>query len=256
MRPRARGDDSLAEILEALAKQALAIAKMARKHRQNLARNNFYGNKLAELRADAANVFREMSAKSTGDTTALAELIESVFAASTNSPKRFGSVQELIFALRTTWREPKSTKSLDVDEGFFPQTILAQANRGYLSTLGRQMNGCFAAGWYDACAVIMRRLIEISIIEAFEHKGIANKIKGTDDNYFPLSALVAVALAEPSFTLSRKAKKSLPQLRDMGHMAAHGRYFLTTKDDMERVRFGCRIVMEEFLHHAGLLERK
>lgn len=253
MGPRTRGDDSPVAILEALAQQALHIAKKARKHKQNLARDNFYGNKLAELRADAANVFRELSAQSTGDTTALAEMIESVFAASTASPTRVDSVRELVFALRTTWREPKSTKSPAAEEGFFPLTILAQANRGYLSTVGRQMNGCFAAGWYDACAVMMRRLIEISIIEAFEHKGIANKIKGTDGNYLHLSDLVALAITEPGFTLSRNAKRLLPQLRDVGHMSAHGRYFLARKDDMDRVQPGCRIVVEEFLHHAGLL---
>ena len=154
-----RRENSPASNIEALAQQALQVAKKARKHRQNLARDNFYGNKLAELRADAANEFRELSAQSVGDTTTLAELIEAVFAASTPAPGRLAAVRELTFALRTTWKEPKSTGAPAVDEGFFPLTILAQANRGYLITVGRQMNGCFAQGWHDASAVMMRRLI-------------------------------------------------------------------------------------------------
>ena len=135
----------------------------------------------------------------------------------------------------------------------FPLTVLVQANRSYMVTVGRQMNGCFSEGWYDACAVMMRRLIEASIIEAFEHKTIAQTIKGSDGNYLQLTELVAKALAEPALPLSRNAKKFLPQLRDVGHMSAHGRYFLARKEDLEKVQQGCRIVVEEFLHHAALL---
>ena len=99
----------------------------------------------------------------------------------------------------------------------------------------------------------MRRLIEIAIIEAFEHRSIANKIKGTDGTYFQLSELVAHALNETAWTLSRNARKYLPQLRDVGHISAHGRYYHATRDDIDKVRQGARVVIEEFLHHAGLL---
>lgn len=244
-------EDTPEASLEGLAQQAIEVAKKARKHKQNLANDNFYGNKLAELRADAANVFRELSSQSIGDTTALAELIEAVFAPQTMAPRRLAASRELIFALRTTWRAPKP-KAPSGDEGLFPLTILVQANRGYLVTIGRQMNGCYSQGWHDACAVMMRRLIEVSIIEAFEHKGVAQKIKGGDGNYLHLSDLIARALAEPSLPLSRNAKKQLPQLRDVGHMSAHGRYFLARKEDLEKIQPGCRVVIEEFLHHAGL----
>lgn len=247
------GDESPAVRLEALAQQAFHIAKKARKHRQNLASDNFYGNRLAGLRADATNVFRELSSQSIGDTTALAEITEAVFSAQTTAADRLAAARELVFALRTTWKESKPAKSLVGDEGLFPLAILVQANRGYLVTIGRQMNGCFSQGWYDACAVMMRRLIEVSIIEAFERKAIAQKIKGADGNYLHLTDLVARALAEPALPLSRNAKRLLPQLRDVGHMSAHGRYFFARKDDLEKVQQGSRVVVEEFLHHAGLL---
>ena len=67
------------------------------------------------------------------------------------------------------------------------------------------MNGCFEQGWYDACAVMMRRLLEIAIIEAFEHENIANKIiankiKDANGDYFQLSDLVGKAIAETALT--------------------------------------------------------
>ena len=100
---------------------------------------------------------------------------------------------------------------------------------------------------------MMRRLIEISIIEAFEGKHVAAKIRGADGNYFQLTDLIAQTLGEPALTLSRNAKKALPGLRDVGHMSAHGRFFTAKKEDLESNKAGCRVVVEELLHHAGLL---
>lgn len=241
---------SPSQALEKLAREAIDLAKKAKRNNKSLRGDNFYANKLATLRADATNTLRSLSTNSAGDTSAMAELIESVFSPSTDSKARTKSFQELSYNLRTTWRSlPVPTEG----DGLFPLSVLSQANRGYLVTIGRQMNGCYTSGWYDAAAVMMRRLIEIAIIEAFEAKGISASIKDPQGNYLQLSDLIARALAEQSWTLSRHSKKNLPALRDVGHMSAHGRYFTARKEDIEALRPGCRIVVEEFLHHAGLL---
>jgi hypothetical protein len=250
---RKRSANSGADALEALAKQALDVAKKARRHRQNLANENFYGNRLATLRADATNCFRDLAAQSAGDTTAMAELIQAVFEPTTTTPARVKAMRELVFSLRTTWKQANTGAAQEQSGGLFPLTLLSQAKRGYLVSVGTQMNGCFDSGWYDASAVMMRRLVEISIIEAFEHKGIAQKIKAADDNYRQLSDLVSIALNEPALSLSRNAKKFLPQLRDVGHMSAHGRFFHAQKEDLDKVQIGFRVVVEELLRHAALL---
>lgn len=238
--------------LEGLARQALDIVKKARKHGNSLGGNNFYGNKLAELRADATNSFSQLTAQTAGDTSALAELTEAVFAIKTPPKERIDAARELAFSLRTTWKGPKGLEPKR-EADLFPLTILTDTKRGYLITIGRQMNGCYSQGWYDSSAVMMRRLLEICIIEAFEKKGIQAKIKDGSGNYLHLTDLIAKALAEDVLPLSRNSKKALPQLRDVGHMSAHGRYFLARKEDLERVQPGCRIVIEELLHHANLL---
>jgi hypothetical protein len=252
-RRRGSGDESPAVALDQLSQAALKVARTARKHNKSLAGDNFYGNKLAEMRADATNAFAALGSQSAGDTSALAELIQTVFSAKTRQAERLAAVRELSYALRTTWKQTKTATLTTSDEGVFPLTILTQANRSYITTIGRQMNGCFAQGWYDACAVMMRRLVEIVIIEAFEHKNISNKIKDTNGDYRHLSDLVGLALAEPAFTLSRNSKRALPKLRDLGHLSAHGRYYHATRTDIDQIQQGCRVVVEEFLHHAGLL---
>lgn len=40
---------------------------------------------------------------------------------------------------------------------------------------------------------------------------------------------------------------------DLGHMSAHGRYFTAQKTDVDAAQPGCRVVVEEFLRHAGSL---
>jgi hypothetical protein len=114
------------------------------------------------------------------------------------------------------------------------------------------MNGCYQSGWRDASMVMMRRLLEIAIIEAFETKSIAHKIKDTDGNYFHLTKLVDIACAEPALPLSSNAKRALPKLKDLGHRSAHGRYFTARADDVERVQSDFRVALEELLHHGGL----
>jgi hypothetical protein len=245
-------DDSPAGKLEQLVQKAVLVARKARRNRRNLSGDNYYGNKLAELRADAANVFRGLSSQSAGDTTALAELIEVVFAANTSSKNRLQASRDLVYSLRTTWKQSHIIAT-NADENLFPLSLLFKAKRGYLVTIGRQMNGCYSKGWYDACAVMMRRIIEIVIIEAFEHKNIANKIKNADGDYVHLTELVALALSESTLTLSRNTKKYLPKLRDIGHLSAHGRYYHAQRNDIDKNQQGLRVVVEEFLHHAGLL---
>lgn len=238
--------------LNALVQEALRVTRQARKHHKSLVGDNFYGNKLAKLRADATNSFADLSEATIGDTSALAELIETVFSATTVPPFRLAAARELSHAL-TTNRGQRKAKAANPGNELFPLALITKTKKSYLTTITNEMNGCFSEGWYDACAVMMRRLVEIVLIEAFEHKGVSHTIKDRNDNYFQLSELIDKALAEPKLALSRNAKKELPKLRNLGHRSAHGRYFTAQATDIRKVEDGLRVVVEEFLNHAGLL---
>jgi hypothetical protein len=238
--------------LDGLAQAALDVVRKASKHRQKLSGDNFYGNKLAQLRTDAAIAFSEMSANSTGDTSAIAELIETSFSSKSGRGERLAAVRELSHSLKTRWRQADPVAPNPGNE-LFPLTLITKTGRGYLLTITKQMNGCVREGWYDACAVMMRRLVELVIIEAYEHLGIENLLKDQKGDYFQLSALIDTAIGQPRPRLSRNAKKALPKLRNVGHRSAHGRHFTAQRSDIEKLEDDVRVVVEEFLNHAGLL---
>lgn len=246
-------DVAPAKLLEQLAKEALAVSKKAKKHGQNLSGQGFYAKKLAELRIRATNAFTDLTAVSPGDTSALAELTGSVFSPTTQPKVRSESERELAFALRTTWRDSSQQNAPTFEGDIFPLSLLEQTKRGYLIIIGRQANGCFRNAFYDACAVMMRRLLEVSIIEVFEANGLAKSIQDANGNFFQLSDLITVTLSQSSFTLSRNTKRALPKLRDSGHLSAHGRSYFAQRSDLERIQPDFRIAVEELLRISRLL---
>jgi hypothetical protein len=241
------------EKLESIVQEALTLVKKAKRHNKSLSGDNFYAEKLGNLRAKAINTFNELTGQSAGDVSAMAEMIGYVFAARTPAKLRRTTAQDLLFSLRTTWRNSAKKTAATGSDPIFPMVLLAQAKRGYLTVIGRQMNECFRAGYFDASSVMMRRLLEVSIIEAFEACNIASKIKGPDGNYLQLTAMVQKAVTETSWNLSKNTKKFLPQLRDLGHLSAHGRSFTAQDSDILKVQQGIRVVVEEFLRLAKLI---
>jgi hypothetical protein len=115
------------------------------------------------------------------------------------------------------------------------------------------MNGAYSARWYDACAVMMRRLLESSIIEAFEARKIDSKVKDTNGDFVQLTALIRAALEETSWNLPRNVKKEIVQLRDLGHKSAHNRYYVAKQVYIDEVKHIYRETVEALLHIARLL---
>ncbi|MGE0180732.1 MAG: DUF4145 domain-containing protein [Parvularculaceae bacterium] len=232
---------------------AVNCAKTAARHNQSLKGVNFYANKMADLRADATNAFGQFSSGSVGDTSALAELMQKVFSVDAIAKERNQAARDLQFALKTTWSTHISDHRSLEDNGVFPLVTLNQTGRGYLVAVGRQMNGAYSAGWYDACAVMMRRLLESVIIEAFEAKKLDAKIKDKNGDFFQLTALIKGALAETSWNLPRNVRRNIESLRDLGHTSAHNRYYLAKQIYIDELKSVYRETVEAFLHISNLI---
>jgi hypothetical protein len=138
---------------------------------------------------------------------ALAELMQRVFSTDALPKDRAQAGRDLRFALKTTWAHVPADQTHLEESGVFPLVTLNKTKRGYLVSIGKQANGCYKAGWYDGCAVMMRRLLETSIIEAFEAKKIETRIKDTQGDFFQLTGLVNAALAETSYSFPERPQE-------------------------------------------------
>ena len=143
-------------------------------------------------------------------------------------------------------------------EGTRPSThqVLPHAivggTRGYLEKIVFQINGCYETGWFDGCAVMMRRLLEVLLIECFEAKGIASKVQDGAGDYYLLGGLVREALAEPTWSLGRETKRALPKLQKTGNRSAHGRRYTAHREDIDRLVLDFRIACQELVYLSGL----
>lgn len=133
----------------------------------------------------------------------------------------------------------------------FPHSLV-KGTRGYIEKVTHQINGSYSRGWYDACAVMIRRLIETLIIESFECYKIESKIKNSSGDYLYLGDLITKMLSEPSWTLGRNTKKALPHVKDIGDLSAHNRRYIAHREDIDKILGDVRLVVQELVFLAKL----
>jgi hypothetical protein len=106
--------------------------------------------------------------------------------------------------------------AMDHTSGFLPEPIWKNT-RGYIEEVCRELNGCFHHGYYNAAAVMLRRLLETLIIETYEHLNREIEIKDGGGNYLMLSDLAERACGEnghKGINLGRDSKKALKEARN------------------------------------------
>lgn len=147
---------------------------------------------------------------------------------------------------------PPSGGTRPRSQNVLPHALVA-GTRGYIERVVFQINGSYEKGWFDACAVMMRRLIETLIIESFEAHYIANKIKDTrTGDFYYLSDLISKTLQENSWNLGRNSKKALPNLKTVGDQSAHSRRYNAHREDIDKLIPDFRTVCQELIYLARL----
>lgn len=147
---------------------------------------------------------------------------------------------------------PPSDGTRPVNEFILPHAMV-RGTRGYIEKIVFQINGCYEKGWFDGCAVMMRRLIETLIIECFEKYKIADAIKNPKTGEFLyLRDLVEKAVQEPAWNLGRKTKQALPRLKNVGDQSAHSRRYNAHREDIDKLSDDFRVVCQELIYLAGL----
>jgi hypothetical protein len=146
---------------------------------------------------------------------------------------------------------PPAEITAPLNEPVLPHSLF-RGTRGYIEKVVFQINRSYEHTCYDACAVMIRRLVEILIVESFEKHHIVAKITNASGDFFYLGDLIALALAEPSWNLGRNTKLGLARLKTIGDQSAHSRRYNARRSYIDDVIIDLRTVSEEFLYLAGL----
>jgi hypothetical protein len=149
-------------------------------------------------------------------------------------------------------------RGLPPEEGAAPDTeqvlphSVVRGTRGYIEKVTIQINGSYENGWFDACAVMVRRLLETLIIEVFEAHKIAAAIQNPAGDFLYLRDLISKTLAEPTWNLSRNTKAALPRLKDIGDKSAHSRRYNAHRADIQNIIPDLRVCVQELIYLARL----
>jgi len=167
-----------------------------------------------------------------------------------NNEKILSLAKNLHEDLKKAYHPPEEGFQAE-SQSVIPLSVV-RGTRGYIEKVANQVNGCYEKGWYDACAVMIRRLIETLLVEAFENKKIENKIKNSQGDFLFLDEIIDKTLSEPSWNLSRNSKQALPRLKKIGDLSAHSRRYNAHYKDIEAIINDVRIVVQEFVYLASL----
>jgi hypothetical protein len=148
---------------------------------------------------------------------------------------------------------PPSAITPSPDQPVLPFALFKKCNRSYIERVVHQINRTYSDTSYDACAVMIRRLVETLIIEVFEHDQIDSKIKDANGDFKHLKELIESTLAEASrWNLTRNCKSGLRNLKTVGDLSAHSRRYNSHREDIDKLMPELRVVVQELLSLAGM----
>jgi Domain of unknown function (DUF4145) len=128
---------------------------------------------------------------------------------------------------------------------------IIKGTRGYLEKITHQINGTYKSSCFDACAVMIRRLVETLIIESFEMTGNGKLIENPKGEYYFLKDLIDITVAH-TWKISRNFKKDIQKLKDVGDKSAHSRNYTAYRQDIDDIIPALRLVTQELLVLSGI----
>jgi hypothetical protein len=141
--------------------------------------------------------------------------------------------------------------AVDQDLGYLSREVW-KGTRGYIEKVCEQMNGCYQFGFFDAASVMMRRLVETLIIEAYEARTRDAEVKDASGNYLFLRDLVSRAIGSNPIGLGRDARDALSRIKEAGDRSAHNRRYNAVRSDLDKLQSGVRVVVDELINIASL----
>ncbi len=144
------------------------------------------------------------------------------------------------------------TKSEEIvtDDIILPDSLLV-STRGYIESLGKQINASYNNNIFDGCAVLMRRLLELLLIHSYDEAGRMDDI-AEGDGIKNLSYIINYTMSNKPFKLSKEANETLDDFRQLGNFSAHKIQYNAKRKDVDNVKLRYRMTIEELLYASKL----
>lgn len=139
-------------------------------------------------------------------------------------------------------------------EGYVPEAVWIDT-RDYIVKVCRQLNGCFANAYYDAALVMLRRLFETLIIEAYDYWGRRAEIDDGSGNprmFGKLVEQVKGVNGHKGLSVGRNCKYALDAVKDLGDKSAHDRRFNACAADLTKIQGDVRAAVQDLFEIASL----
>jgi hypothetical protein len=146
--------------------------------------------------------------------------------------------------------EPDAMRFAAAGVYFLPDDLIEERHF-VLKKLLWEVNRCYDAACYNACAALIRRLVENLIVSAYEHHKIASRIQHSNGDYMEFGALIGRAASESVLKLGRQTKNALPELKFFGDLGAHGRNSVVRRPDLDRLHKHTRITIKELARNLA-----
>ncbi len=234
-------------------RQAEGIAIRAKRGNKSLKGNNSYAERFSDCRTQAIRALREIQRLlsppvNPGLEKALTEIdqqLQYFFTPKTPPADRRDLRREIERLLKT--EVDLALESLAVIPPEFLPLEMLTGTRGYVEEVAGQINRSFRCNSYDACAVMIRRLLETLIIEVYEKKGLADKIKDTGGNYLMFTELVSKLVATPETPVGRTTRTELPKIAKVLNNCAHNRVFNIGRPQLVSYQTDIQIAVQELM---------
>lgn len=165
-------------------------------------------------------------------------------------PKTFQLHTKYIKELDAKYGPLLNVKEVKVSPSVLPFEIF-QGTRTYLEKIVKQINGSYDYGFYDCCAVQIRRLMESLIIDVFINKQLSNEIK-VNGSFLMLDRLISKIASHNQIHLGRNTPKAMENIKKLGDTAAHDRTYITQVQDINDMKSEIRRTIQELLNLAGI----
>ncbi len=147
----------------------------------------------------------------------------------------------------------KGKKAIPSTQDQYLVSEIFEKCKHYITNTVHQINGCWNHEYWEACAVMTRRLLQILIIELYRTRAWEKNLRDNNTgDYIGLKAMIGKVKGDRRFGFDSRVGRGLDQLKELGDIAAHDYRVRVRKTDLqgkrELLRYTCERLVFELLN--------